>query len=350
MARSLLIVGSDRAEALESSYARAFRRLGWPQIHFWDPALALRRVARGGRLGRLFGRFVHVEPWLNKSNQELLRLAQRLQPDLILVIGTGGVRAGTLAQVRVLSPRTLLYCVYPDSPHNLDGERINCLRLFDRVTVSSPAWQPAFEALGARRVHYLPFAADTDLHSPPTRISPTVAFGHDVAFIGSWRPEREAMLEQLTDMDLAIWGGAYWRDRVRTGSPLRGLYGGRAVIGPDFVHVCLQSKIILNIMDPVTWPGPNMRTFEVPACRGFALAERTPAVLELFTEGENIACFGDADEAREHILYYLKHEEQRRRITANAFEFVTAGGHTYVDRARQLLRWAAEDAPRTDWS
>lgn len=338
----VLIVGSDSPSSLESSYARALRGLGCA-VHFWEPMAALYGVARGRRFGRLFSTFVQVEPWLRKSNLELLQLADDMRPDLVLVIGTGAVQGGTLAQLRVRHPRCLVYCLFPDSPHMLDTARIHCLPFFDRVTVSSPAWVEALARFGARRVQYLPFAADTALHRPADRVAST-ALAHDVAFIGTWRREREALLEQLADFDLCIWGSKYWRQRTRPNSPLRRRWAGRAIAGREFAEVCATSGVMLNIMDPATWPGPNMRTFEQPACRAFSLVTRSPAVLDLFTEGETIACFDSPDEAREKIVYYLRHADARRRIAEASYRFVTERGHTYTDRARQLLAWVAEDA------
>ncbi len=338
---TLLIAGSDSPESLESSYARAFQQAGW-QVLFWHPFASYSSAARGGRLGRLLGLFVHVEPWWRKANLQLLHYAARQKPDLLLVIGTQGVRAGTLAQLRVRLPRLVIYCLYPDSPHNLDSERIHCLPFFDRVTTSSPAWVDAFLRLGARRVAYLPFAADTELHRPAAP-QQNARLAHDLTFIGTWRAEREALLTQLADYDLAIWGSSYWRTRTRPGSSLRQKWGGRALLGAEFAQACAESKIMLNIMDAVSWPGPNMRTFELPACGAFVLAERSEPVLELFREGETIECFADVAEAREKIDYYLSHNDARQRIARAAHAFVTHSGHTYHDRVRTLCDWWAQD-------
>jgi spore maturation protein CgeB len=341
MKGTLLIVGFNRPEALESSYARVFRQQGW-SVHFWTPPEALQKFSRGRRLGRIFSTFVHVEAWSRKANLELLQLADQLQPDLILVIGTEGVRPGTLAQIKVRVPHSLLYCIYPDSPHNLDNERINCLPFFERVTTSSPAWVDAFERLGARRVHYLPFAADTHLHRPATQEARR-DLQHDVVFIGTWRNEREEFLEQLADFDLCLWGSDYWQRRTRAGSPLRARWGGRSIMGEEFAAVSSASKIMLNIVDAATWPGPNMRTFEQAACRAFSLVTRSPAVLELFREGREIECFDTIAEAREKITYYLAHEEERKRIANAGYDLIVNGGHTYEARVEQVLSWARED-------
>lgn len=297
----------------------------------------------GHRLGRLFSTFIHVEPWIRKANLELLKLADTLRPDLILVIGTGGVRGGTLAQIKVRVPDSRIYCIYPDSPHNLDADRIHCLPVFDRVMPSSPAWVTAFQLFGAARVHYLPFAADPDLHSPIALGNSANSLAHDVVFIGNWRYEREVFLEQLADFDLCLWGENYWKHRTRPGSPLRARWGGRPLTGAESAQACAESKILLNFMDPATWPGPNMRSFEQPACRAFMLTNRTPALAELFKEGETIEYFNSVEEARDKINFYLAHEDARQRIAEASYRFVIEGGHTYVDRARQLIKWAEED-------
>lgn len=338
---TVLIVGSNSPEALEVSYSRAFQQAGW-QVQFWQPSAAMGSVVWGGRLGRLFATFVRVEPWWRKANLQLIQQVDQCRPNILLIIGTHGVRAGTLAQIRVRHPRLLAYCLYPDGPHNLDDERLNGLPLFDRVMTSSPAWVQAFQSLGARNVVYLPFAADTALHKPTTPVVNS-QLAHDLAFIGTWRAEREALLSQLATYDLAIWGSNYWRTRTQPHSPLRRKWGGRSLIGAEFAQACAQSKILLNIMDPISWPGPNMRTFELPACRAFALAERSAAVLELFREGETIECFANLVEAQEKIEYYLVHDVARERIARAAYDFVTQGGHTYHDRVRTLLSWWQQD-------
>lgn len=343
MAR-ILIVGSERADALESSYARAFDALGW-EVARWDPRAALSEVARAGAAGRLFSDFVHVEAWVRKANVALLQTTARLSPDVLLIIGTAGVRAGSLFQARALSPRMRVYMVYPDSPHNLDADRINCLASCHRVAVSSPAWIEAFRRLGAGTVEYLPFAADTTLFQHPVDLADTAGAARewDLCFIGTWRAEREALLDAFGDFRLIVWGSRYWKTRSRQGSVARKCWGGRELLGTEFVSAARQSAIMLNILDPVSWPGPNMRAFEVPACKGFSLSTRTPAILEIFREGETIECFDSPEEAREKARFYLTHEESRARIARAAFERVVEGGHTYLDRARTVIKWAEED-------
>jgi spore maturation protein CgeB len=66
-------------------------------------------------------------------------------------------------------------------------------------------------------------------------------------------------------------------------------------------------------------------------------------VTEIFTEGDDIECFDSVDEARDKIRFYLKNDSARIRIADKSYQLVVHGGHTYVDRARQILDWVAED-------
>lgn len=333
-----LIIGSDRPEALEMSYSRAFNELGW-QVERWNPAGALANVVRGGRMGRLLASFVNVEPWKRKANVELLQLAERLKPDLVLVVAAEGLRAGTLGQVRVLLPAAFVCAAYPDSPHSLDAERIACLSICDRVGVSSPAWVASFRKLLDTDVVYLPFAADTTLYRSTAADAPA-PIQWDVGFVGTWRPERESLLESLAGFNSRVWGSPYWKSRTRPEGKVRGMWAGREAIGTEVADICARTAIMLNILDPITWPGPNMRSFELPVCGAFALSSRSEAILEIFQEGVSIECFASAAEAGDKVRYYLSQPDARLRIARAAHEIVVRGGHTYLDRARTIASWA----------
>jgi spore maturation protein CgeB len=234
--------------------------------------------------------------------------------------------------------------IFPDSPHSLDADRIACLPLCDRVVVSAPDWKRPLEALGAADVSYLPFAADTQLYPLPTNARPPAAAPEwELGFVGTWRPEREALLEGLAEFRVRVWGGPYWRSRTQPGSLARKQWAGEELVGSGIVDVSGRTPIMLNILDAITWPGPNMRSFELPACKAFVLSTRSPAILDIFDEGRTIECFDSAAEAADKARFYLSKPDARARIAAAAYEHVVAGGHTYVDRARTILAWESRD-------
>lgn len=56
------------------------------------------------------------------------------------------------------------------------------------------------------------------------------------------------------------------------------------------------------------------RSFEIPAAGAMLLAERTDEHRALFEEGREAEFFGDEEELRDKLRYYLGQEPARRRI------------------------------------
>lgn len=335
MNNRILIVGTENEEALEGSYRRAFTHLGW-HVQIWDPQQAITRSAKLGRIGSIACRYLVIEPWLRTANLELIELVSKSEPHILLVIGTSGLLAGTLGQIRARSPKTLLYCIYPDSPHNLDSLRIAALPLFDQVFTSSPAWVSTFSRLGCSAVTYLPFAADTIFYRPesPGASVPSA----QVAFVGNWRQEREEILNELCAFDLEVWGSNYWRTRTKSDSMVRKKWKGRRLPASELPAISSRASIMLNIIDGHTWPGPNMRCFELAGCGAFQLVTRTPTVSEIFSEGTNIECFETVEEARSKIDHYLRNDEGRMRIAQAGRQLILDRNHTYTSRAESIIQ------------
>lgn len=156
----------------------------------------------------------------------------------------------------------------------------------------------------------------------------------DVIFLGTWSARREAILSALTGIDLRVHGGCWYKagfafkNRAHPGAPIF-LEAMRKMIQ--------NSKININILTTENRDAINMRTFEIPACAGFQLSERSDDILELFDEGKEIACFASPEELRDKCRYYLANDAERRRISQNGHARLLAGNNTMLDRAKEIL-------------
>ena len=108
--------------------------------------------------------------------------------------------------------------------------------------------------------------------------------------------------------------------------------------GEDFSKVVNCCKISLNILRLQNKGNYNMRTFEVPVSGGFMLAERSIEAQEFFAEGKEAAYFSTTEELRDKIRYYLSHEDTRREIAQAGYQRCVSCGHTYLERAKQILK------------
>jgi spore maturation protein CgeB len=86
------------------------------------------------------------------------------------------------------------------------------------------------------------------------------------------------------------------------------------------------------------------RTYEIPACGGFMLHERTDEVLELFEEGKEMACFGSIQELAEKINFYLAHPEERESIARAGYERCVPA-YSYDHRMAEIIKWHVERYP-----
>jgi spore maturation protein CgeB len=83
------------------------------------------------------------------------------------------------------------------------------------------------------------------------------------------------------------------------------------------------------------------RTFEVPGAGGFLLTDAAPGLDSFYQIGEEIEVYGDLDDLRRKINYYLLHLDKRDKI-ARAGHVRTMRCHTYELRLRGLLEFGLE--------
>jgi spore maturation protein CgeB len=343
MSKTILIVTSSHWDgALMASYQRAFVALGFRVVTF--DLEAERRGAFSDRLGFARGVFARLLPYLwfpsidAKANRVLAMKAVEVAPDVLVVSCNEAVRPATLAYLRTALPGTKLVTIFPDTLFNMRESLVQSLPLYDVFATHTHAGVDVLRKMGCPEPFYLPLAADPELHRPQ-ELSPAdvTRFGCDVTYVGNWRVEHERLFEGLRDFDLAIWGPDQWRRAAPTSFAHARWRGQALQNGLEYAKAHCAAKIGLNPIDPLNYPGHNMRCFELPACNVFSLVSRTPEVIELFTEGKTVVTFEGRDELADKVRYYLAHPDERQRIAAAAHEHVVRGGHTYLDRARSLL-------------
>jgi spore maturation protein CgeB len=221
---------------------------------------------------------------------------------------------------------------------------IESIPLYDSIFTVEKFNAPELQAAGAQRVAYLPLGYDSDLHRP-VELSPEdqATYKTDVVFLGSWRKERAEILETLTaspfPYSLTIWGGQ-WENLGRR-SPLKPYVKFKTACGIEMSKAICGAKIALAFVTRFTDQRVvhTMRTFEIPACGGFMLAERaTGEYQEFFKEGEEMVCYEDVKSLREKIDYYLAQERARKAIAQAGHERLLRSGYSYRDRVKEILR------------
>ncbi len=332
----ILLISSYEPWTLGLSYLRAFRKLGYNTLCFdvTEEYEKVSRLTKNRYTNRLISPYA---VWI--LNKKLIEMANDYKPDLIFIHKGQFIYPKTLEEIKT-GNKALLFIFNPDDPFNTNRGASskfirNSVPLYDCYFIWSKALIPKVKHAGAKRVEYLPFASDPELHYPTELMEEDrKKYESDIVFVGNWDVEREEWLSRLDGYNLAIWGTDYWRKRCKN-KFLKSCWEGRTVFGGEMSKVLQCSKINLNILRLQNKEAHNMRTFEVPACGGFMLHERSHEVLEIFKEDEEIACFSTPEELREKIEYYLVHEDKRRETAERAYQKVQK--ETYLKRAQHIL-------------
>ncbi len=335
MYKSILISGSKVFGGYPTSLGRGFLELGW-KVHYFDDEENLHKLNKYSGNKYLFRLFW---PQMAKIVQKLLLdEIGHINPTALLIIKGFYYSPVTIKKIKFYYPHIKLLHFNPDNTFNTwhFGNSNNWIRSSINMYDIHFTWgQFLFNELfknGAKKIYHLPFACDTHLHQPCIRKNDEMdLYESDISFVGSWDNEREWWLSQIVDFDLKIWGNG-WN---KANKNLKLKWQRKEVVGNDFSKVCFYSKININIIRKQNIPAHNMRTFEIPGCKGFVLSTRTTEQANLFIEGEEIACFDTPEELRNKINSYLKEKRMREKIAQNSYRKII-GEHTYLERAREI--------------
>ncbi|MBF6558998.1 MAG: glycosyltransferase [Candidatus Binataceae bacterium] len=294
------------------------------------PSLAA-RIATRVRGGRPRG--------IRALNRELLVRARAFAPDVVLV-GKGRYLApATLAAIKAASGARLINWATDDpfNPANGSAALRAAIPLYDLYVSTKRAIVPALRAAGARQVIYQRFGYKPTAHYPQVPVTPAehARFVCDVAFVGGADADRvpyfERLMRELPGVRLNLYGN-YWNRSARLAPYWRGRADGR-----DYRLALGGAAIAVNLLRRANHDDHVMRTFELPACGAFMLAERSDSHRELFAEGREAAFFATPDELAAQVRHYLPRAAERARIAAAGRRRVLAGGHSYNDRLHEIL-------------
>jgi spore maturation protein CgeB len=289
-----------------------------------------------------------------KVNKAILSSIEQKRPDILWIDKGNTVWPRTLRVAKELSPTTQIVSYLPDdmfASHHRSSFFKWGIRYYDSIfTSNSHNWRAnELPSLGAKRVLFVDFAYDPHLHRPvPVSHDDAEAFGANVGFIGSYERERADSMLFLAEngVPVRVWGGGGWHKLLGRHPNL--VIENRPLYEDDYAKAICATRINLGFLRKQNRDLQTFRTFEIPACSAFMLAERTDEHLRLFEEGKEAAYFGSNDELLDKVRYYLDHEGERKAIASAGRKRCLDSGYSHHERLKYMLRRITEtnDAPR----
>ena len=161
-------------------------------------------------------------------------------------------------------------------------------------------------------------AYEPTIHFPPETPLSDPQKDRGVSFIGTSYDERPAFLTRLWrehGVPVVISGDRMWKARLAPDAAAA-LYTGSELYGKEYREAIWRSKINLSFITHSNQDEFVHKSFEIAACGGFLLAERSAGHMARFVEDEEAVFFTGFEECLRKIRQYLPDEASRARIAA----------------------------------
>jgi spore maturation protein CgeB len=301
---------------------------------------------------------------LDGLQERIIAFAAEAKPDLIyLMLMRNEI---TLETIKQLSNQYMTVNWFGDDPWRFDS--------FTRFVAPVLSWSittdkyslEKYRDLGIKQVILSQWATgcyieDVDFTS--------INYRFDVSFVGGKNSTREWIIDQLAKRKIAVTCfGSDWPEGRVSAQEMKDIFLkskvnlnlSNSVQGDRAYHDFIRQRLFRSIFEPrgkstirylkeikrglnavlAHQPKQNeqvkARNFEISGCGGFQLSQYALGLEDYFIPGKEIALFSTIDELERQIVYYLGHEDQRKRIAEEGYK--RAQGHTYENRFREIFK------------
>lgn len=251
----------------------------------------------------------------------------------------------TLKKIRTKTGAVLIhYTPDPQILFHRSRHFLNSIQLYDLLFTTKPFELNRYKELGARSVHLTYQAYDKNrFHPRELSEQDFIKYNTDVVLIGHYEKYRAECIRAIVDsgVKVKVWG-EYWPRYAIWHPWARNVVMGRSVICDQYCIALSSASICLGFLSKFIPESTTTRSFEIPACGAFMLADRTKEHLELFEEGKEAEFFSSKKELVEKVHYYLEHPQKRKDIAAAGRQRCVNSGYSFQDRLKGILEKVQE--------
>jgi len=281
-----------------------------------------------------------------RVNSKILKAVKTFAPDLIWIDKGLCVDPKTLIRARELKKDIVIACYFPDDitkKENQSRYYLGAVPLYDIHFINRYENVNDLKLIGAKRAVRIFKGFDPHTHKPmQVSREEKLLYGCDVGFVGSYEDDRynDLLFLAKAGIKVKVWGVGPWKHKINSHPNLTVIY--KVLWGEEYTRALCSFKINLCFLKKLNRDLHTSRSFEIPACGGFMVAERTVEHLELFEEGKEAVYFSDREELLRVVKYYLEHETERELIAKNGYERSLRSGYNYYERIKDMLKLAME--------
>lgn len=352
----ILYVGPDYRGSNGTCWRDAFVELGHEVSTFDDERPLLPKAALSARLLRKWRGRPAAEA-IEQVNFDLQERIRSFQPHMTMYVKGAYALPETLELSRSYGPNMAYMNDDMFNPQCRSYLFFELIKRLDCILTTKSYNVREFEAAGAHAI-YVANSFDPKIHYPvQPRANERAKFAGDVAFIGTFWPERADFMVRLNERPgefrLNLWGTGWekaWRidnwHRMWRWGAVKGMIRGRELWCEEMSKAINANSVILGLLCHANRDLHTSRSFEIPACGGFMLAERTEEHRLYFEEDREAVYFSCERELLDKVRYYTARDTLRQSIAQTGYERVLRSAATYTDRARFAIEQYKRLRPR----
>ena len=214
-----------------------------------------------------------------------------------------------------------------------------CIPKYDWMVTTKPFEQKLYENLGVQNLLFVLQGFDSRFVDYQPLKHEFETWQSDVAFVGHYEKHYAMRLKCASEVtpQLKIWGSSGWVRYAQFNKWCRPCVNGNGAWGDDYLRVLAHTKIAIGLLSKWIPETTTTRSFEIPSMGTFLLAERTADHLALFEEGKEAEFFGDDEELKDKIRFYLANDGARKRIAAAGRERCLRSGYSSASQLTTIL-------------
>ncbi len=296
-------------------------------------------------LARFISGFQHhlnIGPGVWLLNKRIRETISKKKYDVVLVDNKPYLSAYTLRFIKNQHPSTRIVNLLTDDPFGKFTRSWPLLKrtvsLYDLFFVQRQVNIKELKSQGAKRVEICYRSFDPAYNRPMELVGVDEKEYHvPIGFVGTYENVRASYVAYLIQNNVPVWvrgndwpGGKYW-------DIIKPFYKGPSVFEEEYIKAINGMGIALHFLRHGNRDEQDSRTFEIPACKIFMIAESSPLHLQFFKENEEAVFFRDKEDLLQKIKYYMTHKEEAQRIAQNGYKRCTTSGYDHRTRMKKMV-------------
>jgi spore maturation protein CgeB len=182
-----------------------------------------------------------------------------------------------------------------------------------------------------QKFFFLNMAYDVNLHRKINNIRKK----YQLLFVGSFELERFETLKFLASngIKVDIFGNGWEHIKSKRNFNVHQI----PLVGEEYVKAVNAAVINVNFLRKVNNDTQNSRAIELPACGAFTLQEWSSSLNDIFIDGREVVFFRDDQEILKHCRYYIKHNDERRKIAELGWKKTRNSNLSFDDVASETM-------------